>query len=67
MTVPSMSCETSEPFLVAYTIPVSDSRFRLLKKRSVGAYTSSYLCGSLSTPCGPIHCSESIVVRCDAQ
>ena len=38
MTVPSRSCETSEPFLVSYTIPVSDLCFRLLNKRSVGVY-----------------------------
>lgn len=67
MTVPSRSCETSEPFLVAYTFPVSDSRFRLLKKHSFGAYPSSNLCGSLSTQCGLIHGAESIVVRCAAQ
>ena len=47
MTVPSRSCETFEPF------PVSYSRFLLLKKRSVGPYPSGYLCGSLSTQCGP--------------
>jgi hypothetical protein len=45
MTVPSRSCETSEPFPVEYSLPASDSCLRLLKKYSLGAYTGSYLCG----------------------
>jgi hypothetical protein len=69
MMAPSRSCETSEPFLIAQVFPVSDSRFRLLKKHPFGAYPSSYLLRLIEHTMWPnpwlrIHCGPLRACSC---